>query len=39
VREEVFLAFTDTQRAIRDERWKLIRYPKVDVTQLFRFTR
>ena len=35
VREEVFLAFTDTQRAIRDERWKLIRYPKIDVTQLF----
>jgi arylsulfatase A-like enzyme len=35
VREEVFLAFMDTQRAVRDERWKLIRYPKVDVTQLF----
>lgn len=27
--------FTDTQRAIRDERWKLIRYPKASRTQLF----
>jgi arylsulfatase A-like enzyme len=35
VREEIFLAFTETQRSLRDERWKLIRYPKVDVTQLF----
>lgn len=27
--------FTDTQRAIRDERWKLIRYPKAGRTQFF----
>jgi arylsulfatase A-like enzyme len=35
VREQVFTAYTFTQRAIRDRRWKLIRYPKVDYTQLF----
>src|SRR5262245_1039112 len=35
VRDQVFLAFTDMQRSLRDERWKLIRYPEVDVTQLF----
>ncbi|AEI47231.1 sulfatase-like hydrolase/transferase [Runella slithyformis] len=35
VREQVFTAYTFSQRAIRDRRWKLIRYPKVDFTQLF----
>lgn len=34
-RAELFLAYRGVQRAIRDERWKLIRYPQVDVTQLF----
>jgi arylsulfatase A-like enzyme len=34
-RQELFLAYRDVQRAIRDARWKLIRYPRVDVTQLF----
>jgi arylsulfatase A-like enzyme len=34
-RERLFFAYRDVQRAIRDERWKLIRYPKVDRTQLF----
>jgi arylsulfatase A-like enzyme len=34
-REAVFLAYRDVQRAVRLGRWKLIRYPKVDVTQLF----
>jgi arylsulfatase A-like enzyme len=29
------LAYLDKQRAIRDAHWKLIRYPAVDVTQLF----
>ncbi|NJN05795.1 MAG: hypothetical protein HC814_04685 [Rhodobacteraceae bacterium] len=29
------LAYRDVQRAWRDDRWKLIRYPQVDVTQLF----
>lgn len=35
VRDAVFLAYRDVQRAVRDRNWKLIRYPKVDVTQLF----
>jgi arylsulfatase A-like enzyme len=34
-REDLFLAYRDVQRALRDERWKLIRYPQVDMTQLF----
>ncbi|HWC90738.1 MAG TPA: sulfatase-like hydrolase/transferase, partial [Pirellulales bacterium] len=34
-RDELFLAYRDVQRAVRDERWKLIRYPQVNVTQLF----
>lgn len=35
VREPVFLAYKDVQRAVRRGDWKLIRYPQVDVTQLF----
>lgn len=35
VRDYAFTAYRDVQRAIRDERWKLIRYPKIDKTQLF----
>jgi arylsulfatase A-like enzyme len=34
-RSNLVFAYRDVQRAIRDDRWKLIRYPKVDVTQLF----
>lgn len=34
-RDELLLAYRDVQRAWRDGRWKLIRYPQVDVTQLF----
>jgi arylsulfatase A-like enzyme len=34
-RDELFLAYRGVQRAWRDDRWKLIRYPQVDVTQLF----
>lgn len=34
-RARLAFAYRDVQRAIRDERWKLIRYPKVDRTQLF----
>jgi arylsulfatase A-like enzyme len=34
-RDRLLLAFTDTMRAVRTDRWKLIRYPQVDVTQLF----
>ncbi len=35
VRETVFLAYKNVQRAVRRGDWKLIRYPLVDVTQLF----
>ncbi len=35
VRDTLFTAYKDVQRSIRNDRWKLIRYPKVDVTQLF----
>jgi arylsulfatase A-like enzyme len=35
VRDELFFAYCGVQRAWRDERWKLIRYPQVNVTQLF----
>ncbi|MCE9565947.1 MAG: sulfatase-like hydrolase/transferase [Planctomycetes bacterium] len=34
-RPELMLAYLGKQRAIRDDRWKLIRYPQLDVTQLF----
>ncbi|MBY0502778.1 MAG: sulfatase-like hydrolase/transferase [Bryobacteraceae bacterium] len=35
VRDTVFLPFLDIQRAVRDERWKLIAYPKISHLQLF----
>lgn len=35
VRDTLFLAFTDWMRSVRDERYKLIRYPQIDHTQLF----
>ena len=34
-RRAMMFAYRDVQRALRDERWKLIRYPQVDRTQLF----
>ena len=34
-RDHILTGYRDVQRAVRDERWKLIRYPKVNVTQLF----
>ncbi len=34
-RSTLMFAFRDIQRALRDDRWKLIRYPQVDRTQLF----
>ena len=37
-RPYLIFAYRDCQRAIRDERWKLIRYPLVDQTQLFDLT-
>ena len=35
VRDTIFLAYKDIQRAVRKGPWKLLRYPKVDKTQLF----
>lgn len=35
VRDTVFLAYKDLQRAVRRGRYKLIRYPRIDRTQLF----
>jgi arylsulfatase A-like enzyme len=35
VRDSVFLPFLQVQRAVRDERWKLIAYPKLGHLQLF----
>lgn len=35
VRDLLYTGYRNCQRAVRDERWKLIRYPEVDVTQLF----
>ncbi len=35
VRDALYTAYRDVQRAVRDDRWKLIRYPQVDRTQLF----
>jgi arylsulfatase A-like enzyme len=34
-RERMMFAYRDVQRAYTDGRWKLIRYPRVDRTQLF----
>jgi arylsulfatase A-like enzyme len=35
VRDYMFNAYKACQRSIRDDRWKLIRYPLIDKTQLF----
>jgi arylsulfatase A-like enzyme len=35
IRNSVFLPFLEIQRAVRDERWKLIVYPKIGHLQLF----
>ncbi len=35
VRDSVFLPFLDLQRAVRDDRWKLIAYPKIGHLQMF----
>lgn len=35
VRDSVFLPFMQIQRAVRDERWKLICYPKIGYMELF----
>ena len=35
IRDNIMLAYMDFQRSVRDERWKLIRFPKIDKTMLF----
>ena len=35
VRDVLYTGYRDCQRSVRDQRWKLIRYPLVDKTQLF----
>jgi arylsulfatase A-like enzyme len=35
VRDSLFLSYQDVQRAVTDGRWKLIRYPKINRSQLF----
>ncbi|MCX5757461.1 MAG: DUF4976 domain-containing protein, partial [Candidatus Hydrogenedentes bacterium] len=35
VRDSVFLPFIQIQRAVRDERWKLVCYPKISYVELF----
>lgn len=35
LRDSVFLPLLDIQRAVRDERWKLIAYPRIGYLQLF----
>ncbi len=35
VRDSIFLSFAKVQRAVRDDRWKLIWYPRINHTQLF----
>ena len=35
VRDALYTAYKNCQRAVRNDRWKLIRYPLVNVTQLF----
>jgi arylsulfatase A-like enzyme len=35
VRDSLFLAFAKEIRAVRDDRYKLIRYPQIDLLQLF----
>ena len=35
VRDAAMLRYRDTQRTVRNQRWKLIRYPKINITRLF----
>ncbi|MCP3918519.1 MAG: sulfatase-like hydrolase/transferase [bacterium] len=35
VRDTLFLTYENLMRAVRDDRYKLIRYPRIDHTQLF----
>jgi len=35
VRDTLFLAYRSVQRAVRNDEWKLIRYPEINTSQLF----
>ena len=35
VRDSIFTSFRDLMKAVRGDRWKLIRYPQIDHVQLF----
>ncbi|MCY4187753.1 MAG: sulfatase-like hydrolase/transferase [Bryobacterales bacterium] len=35
VRDSIFTSFRDLMKSVRDERWKLIRYPRINHSQLF----
>ena len=35
VRDTLFLSYRNVQRSLRDDRWKVIRYPVINRTQLF----
>ena len=35
VRDTLFLSYKNVQRSLRDDRWKVIRYPVINRTQLF----
>lgn len=35
IRDSLFLAYGEVMRSVRDERYKLIRYPRVNINQLF----
>jgi arylsulfatase A-like enzyme len=35
-RKSIFCAYRDVQRSVRDETWKMIRYPQINKTQLFK---
>jgi arylsulfatase A-like enzyme len=35
LRDVIFLSYDNTQRAVVEPQWKLIRYPRIDLTQLF----
>jgi arylsulfatase A-like enzyme len=35
LRDSIFTAYGRSQRAVRDDRWKLIAYPQINKTQLF----
>ncbi len=34
-RDAIFCAYRDVQRSVRNERWKLLRYPQINTSQLF----